>query len=271
MTDFQKSLTRILYFAVIIIAALGVWTLARPVAKSQPPASSVEYGRYGQGVTTTGTCVVRTKPELAQVVIGIKQSSKSAKSTHNYIKSTMRKVTKVLKDGGVAAKDIQTQQFRLESIWTSGRNWEAKKWNGEQMMQVRIRDLDKVGELIDAAVKSGANVVSDLQYTVDDVGKLRAQGRERAAKVARDKAKQLASKLGGKLGKLVSCNESYPGDYNYGYWVGYYSSRSNVAIPHQSSYNVEGTPASNSEREELTLQPGEMVLNVMVTATYQVE
>src|SRR3990172_3133594 len=119
MTDFQKSLTRSIYLALAVVAALGVWSLARPAPRGQA-ATGRGYGPYGEGVTATGTCVVRTKPEVAEVVIGVKQSSGSARATQSYVKSTMRKVSKVLKQGGVADKDIQTLRFRLESVWDSG-------------------------------------------------------------------------------------------------------------------------------------------------------
>jgi len=275
MTDFQKSLTRFLYVGLIVAAMISVVAIVKPGprhGKLNAMQRYGEYGRYGSGVTATGTCVVRTKPDLAEVTIGVQQSTPSARRTTNYVKSVMRKVSQALTSRGVASKDIQTENFQLQSVWDSGRNWQVKKWNGGETLRVRIRDVDKAADLIDAAVKAGANRIGQLEFTVDDVNKLRSQGRARAAKVARRKAEQLATSLGGSLGKLVQCNESYPDSergYYYGNW-NFMDGHSRYAKVHsQASYNAPEAP--DAEREEVTIQPGQMTMTVVVTATYELE
>jgi uncharacterized protein len=274
MSDFQRSLTRFMYFALIVAAVLTAWGLHASPRRTISGNADAGYGGYrsgSKGVSATGTCVVRSKPDLAEVTIGVSQSASSATSANSYIKSTVRKITSVLTAGGVNAKDIQTQEFHLRSIWDSGRNWEAKKWNGEEMLRVRLRDLNKVPELLDGAIKAGANRIGSLSYTVDDVNKLRERGRATASKVARRKAQQLASGLGGTLGKLISCNEGYPesrpyyGNWNY--------MDGNMALASRAQANMQiTTPSSDeSEQEELTIQPGEYVMTVVVTANYELD
>ena len=258
MTDFQKSLTRLMYLVVLVIAVLGVLALTRPSGRGEAFTSDGPYDRSSRGITTTGSCVMRVKPDIVQVTIAVKQSSKSARATQDFIKSTVAKVVKVLEDGGVATKDIQTQELWIESVWESGydrkgRGWHTKKWNGEQVMQVRIRDLDKAGGLIDKALKSGANVVTDLRYTVENIGKVRDEGRQRAARIAYQKARTLTTALGGKLGRLVYCTEDYP----------------EQAAP-QANVNLQRAIGSDSQDAGLTIRPGMVVVNVSVTASYQV-
>jgi len=274
MSEFQKSLIRFMYVALVLAIAVASWAVFRPHAPAQMTAGMGRYGQPDRGVTTTGSCIVRTKPELVQVTLGVQQSSKTARSAKDYVKSTCLKIINALKQAGVAEKDIQTQHFHLTSEWTYGKGWQAIKWNAEEALRVRVRNVDSVADVIDAAVKAGANRVGQLEYSAKDLNKIRAQGREKAASVARNKAQELASSLGGKLGKLVSCSEYYPDDRDgygyYGYYNNYYGG-SNENVNAQVSVSRANPAPESGNAEEVTIQPGELVNTVVVTATYELE
>jgi len=265
MAEFQKSLIRFMYVALVVVVVLAAVGMSRSGWRGRPGRSMD--GSGPQGVSASGTCVIRTRPELVQVSLGVRQSSSTARAAKAYVKATSGKIIQALRDGGVAANDIQTQNFSMQSVWDSGQGWQVIKWNAEESLRVKIRDIDKVADLIDAAVKAGANRVGSLQYTMDNIAKVRAKGRIKAAAVARGKASQLASALGGKLGRLVSCSEYYPGDSDYGY-----SSYSRSMMPQANVAMMNSAPPSDGdEPEELTIQPGEMAIYVVVNATYEVE
>jgi len=264
MTDFQKSLTRFMYVTLVVVAVVMLlWAFASPGHRRQAFVACDSAGRYGQapaGITTTGTCVVRSRPDVAELTIGVAQSATTATAANKYVKSTIGKVSRMLTDGGVAPKDIQTQSYHLRLEWHSYRTQgykdrRVKNWNAGEELRVRIRDLDKVAELVDGAIGAGANTIGSLNYTVDDVNKLREQGRAKASGVARRKARQLASSLGGKLGRLISCSEGYPSYYQ--------NAQANVAYSQME--------LDKPEQTELTIQPGELVMNVTVTASYALE
>ncbi|MCX6344800.1 MAG: SIMPL domain-containing protein [Armatimonadetes bacterium] len=290
MPEFQKSLIRFMYVALIAAGLITSLALFRPMPRQNPGfAGDGGYGPTAQGITTTGTCVVRTKPELVEITLGVWQSSPTASKAKNYVKSTCQKIIAGLLKGGVAAKDIQTQDFRLFSQWDSGRtgvgnnsrSWQVIKWRSEETLRVRVRKMDTVAELIDAAAKAGANKIGSLDYTVDNLNEIRSKGRAKASAIARAKAQELASQLGGKLGKLVKCSEGYPGasnDYYGGYYGGYNDSfnygRGYSAAKAQLSMSMDRpSPESPdaSGAEELTIQAGEMVTTVVVTATYELD
>lgn len=258
MTDFQKSLTRFMYIALIVIASASIWAVTKHDQRNTTPG---QYSGDRGGVTATGTCVVRTKPDLVEVTIGVRQSSRSAKVAKDYVKSHISRVISVLTKQGVAAKDIQTQHFSLSPSWDYKKHYVI--WGCNEKLRVRVRKIDRVADVVDEVVKAGANQIEGIQYTVEDVNALRAKGRAKAAKVARTKAAQLASALGGKIGRLTSVNEYYPGEYSDHYGYGGYAARSNV----QALLRAPSSPDTTSE--EITIQPGEMVLTVLVSATYE--
>ena len=279
MNEFQKSLTRFMYIALVVVAtAIGVFAVTRHSGGKAAQASAFDmYGRNGRGVTTTGTCVVRTKPDVAEVTIGINQNSRTAGSAKSNVKSRTKRVIQSLRASGIETKDIQTERYSLQPEWKGQYN--LMSWTVEEALRVKIRKTDTVADVLDAAVKAGANRVGRLSYSVNDLDALRAKGRKQASKVAREKAEQLASSLGGKLGALVTCSENYPGE-NRGYWNGgSYGSIWYDGHPYdggmqryaQRTINDEPPMGDSTDRQEITIQPGQMVINVVVSATYDVE
>ena len=76
-----------------------------------------------------------------------------------------------------------------------------------QSLQVKIRDLEKIGQIIEGATGAGANQVGSLQFTIDGQDELKAQIREEAIKKARAKAEKIADKLGVDLVRVVGFSE----------------------------------------------------------------
>jgi uncharacterized protein YggE len=261
MTEFQRSLTRFMYAALILAFGLSIWGLARPGAVRGNAAIGTGNGTPG-GVTATGTCIVRTEPELVDVTFGVKRTDGTASAAYDYVKSRTEKAVQVLEAAGVAARDIQTEDFQLRPSWDDKRK--TMMWVANESLRVRIRKVESAGSIIDKVVASGVTNVSSLEYTVEDLDALRAKGRTKAAEVARRKAAHLADSLGGKLGRLTSVSEGYPG-----YYDDYYGGQANVVF---KSAALSPAPAEyGSAAKELTLKTGEVRVTVVVTATYELE
>ncbi|MDO8436088.1 MAG: SIMPL domain-containing protein, partial [bacterium] len=77
----------------------------------------------------------------------------------------------------------------------------------QQSLQAKIRNMEKIGSIIQAATDAGANEVGDLQITIDKEDELKKEARAQAIEKAKAKAKELASQLGVKLGKINYFNE----------------------------------------------------------------
>lgn len=257
MTEFQRSLTRIMYAALILALGLGAWGLSRPARAVRGDAPSGPYSSSPSGVTTTGTCVVRTAPELVEVTFGVRRTDRSATAALAQVKSRVAQTAQVLKSAGIDDKDLQTESFQLHPSWDDKRK--VMLWAANESLRVRIRKIEAAGDVIDKVVASGVTDVGRLEYTVENLDELRAKGRAKAAEVARKKAKDLAVSLGGGLGRLVSVSEGYPGRYG-----NYYGAQANVLMKSPSE-------EPESSATELTLKPGEVVVTVVLTATYELE
>ena len=130
----------------------------------------------------------------------------------------MNAVIDSVKKQGVEEKDLKTTGFYISPRyeWYEAGTCIPACPNGKrvlvgyeitQSLEVKIRDLSKIGEIIQEATNSGANQVGDLQFTIDKEDELKAQARKDAIDEAKNKAKELASQLGVKLVRITNFSE----------------------------------------------------------------
>ena len=123
--------------------------------------------------------------------------------------SQVAKLLLVLTDAGVAAKDVQTSNFSI-SPQTDEDTHQVTGYVVGNTMTVTLRDLGKVGGIVDRAVAVAPEdiVVDGLAFTIDDNSKLVVAARAAAVKEARDQAAQLAAAADVQLGDLQTITET---------------------------------------------------------------
>jgi hypothetical protein len=119
-------------------------------------------------------------------------------------------------------------------------------------LQVKIRDLDKVGSIIQAATQAGANQVGDLQFTLDDEDALKAQARSDAIAQAKEKAKNIAAELDVRLIRIVSFNE-------------------NDTMPYYGKYDMVAEYGIGGSGPALDIETGENRISVTVNISYEID
>jgi len=113
-----------------------------------------------------------------------------------------------LRDFGIDAKDIRTTNF---SIWPqerydplTGTPTGEKTYVVDNTVYVTVRDLDKLGDLLDTVIAAGANTVNNVQFDVANKDAALKAARADAVKDAQAKAKELAEASGLTLGEIQS-------------------------------------------------------------------
>jgi hypothetical protein len=115
-----------------------------------------------------------------------------------------------LRRGGVADKDLQTSRLAVEPQYRySDRAPEIVGFQVTNTATVRIRALDRAGQLIDGALAAGGNDarLDSLAFTIDDPTPLEAKARQSAVEEAKKKATTLATAAGVRLGPPISIAE----------------------------------------------------------------
>jgi uncharacterized protein len=186
--------------------------------RALPAGISLVQSQYGQeGLRVSAAAEVRTAPDIATVRLGYESRALHAREAKVANDAVMVKVIKALQQQGIARKDIQTSEYRLFPVWE---DWptpttRTRFWHILHIVTVRIHKVDTSADVIDAASSAGADKIEDVQFAIEDIHKLRAQAREMAAKVAREKGQQLANLMGVKLGRVVAINDANPVRYWY--------------------------------------------------------
>ena len=169
--------------------------------------------RQPNAITIEGTGKVTAAPNIAVTSVGLvtEKTDVAAAQTENSQK--MKALVASLKKLGIADEDIKTAQYQIYPKYS----YEEKKgstitgYSISQSLDVKIRDLSKISEVLAAAGAAGANQVSGIQFTIDEPKNLRAEARAQAVKDAQDKADKLANDLGVHLGRVIGFSESQGG------------------------------------------------------------
>ncbi|MXN63442.1 DUF541 domain-containing protein [Stappia sp. GBMRC 2046] len=197
-----------------ILRALGL-AIAAAVMLATPLAAQEK--EQPATISISGEGSVSAAPDVAMVTSGVVTDGKTAAEALAGNSEAMSEVVKTIKAAGIEARDIQTSGFSV-----SPRYERIKKTNGNETLEIvgyrvtngvsiRVRDLEKLGGLLDAVVKDGANQVNGISFIVSDGDKRRDEARQEAMADAIRKAKIYTEAAGVKLGKVLSINEnSYP-------------------------------------------------------------
>ncbi len=161
-------------------------------------------------ITVTGEGSVAVAPDLAYVNLGVSHDAETADEALTAMSIGMRAVLGRLEAAGIAPADIQTGQLSLSPRYDSSSYDGTLKMLGftaTTTVNVRIRDMDKLGGVLDAVVEDGANQFGGITFDVTDPAAAMAEARRAAVADARAKAELFADAAGVTLGDLVTLNE----------------------------------------------------------------
>ena len=171
------------------------------------PQASVTTGR---GITVVGTGKASGTPDVAHITIGVDTDSESVQKAVASSKDKMTALLEALKTAGVADKDIRTSNY---SVYTQqqpsvdGRTTVTVSYRVSNQVEVTVRDVNKLGDILDKSVAAGANNIYGVTFSVEDTSKLEADARAKAIADAKARAASLAQLAGVEVGDVQSISE----------------------------------------------------------------
>ncbi|MFA6514239.1 MAG: SIMPL domain-containing protein [Patescibacteria group bacterium] len=166
--------------------------------------------------SVNGSGTVYAKADIASLTVGLKtEIKKTAADATKESTDKMNKIVAEVKKLGVEDKDIKTTDYRLSPSynWTDKEGQKLVGYEVSQNVTLKIRDLNKIGDIISKTTETGANQVGNINFTIDDEYELKNQARGLAIEKAKEKAEMIAKESGMKLGKITGVYEnsaSYP-------------------------------------------------------------
>lgn len=155
-------------------------------------------------ISVSGNGKVSAVPDIATLNFGVQTGRQpTADGAMKMLTDDMTAVIDAVKAVGVEERDIRTQHLSLNPAydWNEGKRVE-RGFEATQSLVVKVRDLDKISSVLDAAVKAGANQAGSVGFTIDDPDVLKEKARVEAIDDAKMKAQKLAADLGVTLGSL---------------------------------------------------------------------
>ncbi len=205
-------------------------------------------------ITVSGEGEVTSNPDIAEISFGVQTGPQtSSRTAMQKLERDMSAVLAAVKELGIEEKDIRTQQLYLSPMydWNDGKQT-LRGYEANQQLTLKVRDLDKVGELLMKVADKGANQIGGVIFTIDNPDAFRARARKQAIEEAQAKALVLARDLGMKLGKLKGFSEG--GDY---------------IPPMPYTRGIGGGVAMDAAEKAIEVPAGEQEVKVNVSLNYE--
>ncbi len=164
-------------------------------------------------ITGVGQGSVETAPDMATVSMGVTTEAKTANSAMSRNTDSLEGVLLQLAEAGIEMRDVQTNSLSLSPRWDNRPTSSSGKpkivgFVASNMLSVRVRDLDKLGMVLDAVVQNGANTFHGLHFGLQEPQPAQDAARQDAVADARRKAQLYATAAGVKLGDVLTISEA---------------------------------------------------------------
>ena len=227
----------------LVLSACGPTTITQ---QAQPVVRTISVSGAGQA---------NLVPDIAYIYVGVHTEKPSAAESMNENNAQTDKMIKALKDFGIDAKDIRTTNFSIypqdKYDPATGTPTGEKTYSVDNTVYVTVRDLKKLGDLLDTVVAAGANTVNSIQFDVADKSEAVKNARAEAVKDAQAQAQELADAAGVQLGEVQS--------------ISFYDSQ-----PYPMAEGKGGGGAVMAQAA-VPIQPGQLTFSVTVSVTYAIK
>jgi uncharacterized protein YggE len=210
-------------------------------------------------VVVTGEGEVQAAPDMAILDLSVLREAKTAREALTDNNKAMSKVLGAMKEAGIEDRDLQTSGVNIQPTYTYPNDKNGLKapkiigYNVTNGLTVRVRDLNKVGDLLDKSIDLGVNQSGGLRFVNDDPSKALMDARKKAMENAMEKAKIMTETAGAKVGRVLEITE-------------YVNNGRPMPMARTKMIAMAAEPASDS----VPLSAGENSYNVNVTVKFEI-
>lgn len=221
---------------------------------SAPAAAQTRETQTGPVVVTTGEGIVQAVPDRAFVNITAESRAGNPREAQRKNTELMKPVQDKLRSAGIPAEAIRTTQYELQQEWDFVNNKRVSRgYVARNTVEVRVDNLDKLGELLDMAVTAGATSVSDIRFDLKDRAKLEREALRLAVADARARSDAAAAGAGQSVARVVRIEEH------------------GVVQPPQPPMPMMRMSMAKEEQGDVPIAAGQMELRARVTLTCELK
>ncbi|UJR78479.1 SIMPL domain-containing protein [Sandaracinus amylolyticus] len=190
---------------------IGIAALLGLAACAHPGAASTTLVREDVGIQVTGQGESEARPDLAVVRVGIESRRPSVAEARESAAQATSAMIAALRGAGIAEDRVQTASLSITPEYEyTEQGQRLLGYTARNQLEVRITEIDRAGEVIDAAVGAGGDQarLESVTLEVTDPSAARAEARREAMDAARRDASQLAELAGVELGAPIAIEET---------------------------------------------------------------
>ena len=237
----------------MFVAAVALLAL---VLSACGPASLTQQAQAGvRTLSVTGSGQANLVPDIAYIYLGVHTEKPIASEAMTENNNQTQAMIDALSKFGIDKKDIRTTNFSIypqdKYDPQTGQPTGQKVYSVDNTVYVTVRDLKKLGDLLDTVVAAGANTINSIQFDVADKESAIKSARADAVKDAETQAQELASSAGVTLGEIQT--------------IGFFD---NQPVP---VFDGKGGGAAVAQAAAVPIQPGQLTLTVTVSVTYAIK
>jgi len=148
-------------------------------------------------------------PDIASLSTGVVTQAADANAALKANSAQMSKVVAAIRAAGVAERDVQTSGISIQPQYRYAENQPPviTGYQASNTVNIKVRDIGKLGEVLDALVASGANQVNGPNFEIDQPEAVYDEARQSALKLAQARAAMYAQSLGLRVRRIVSISE----------------------------------------------------------------
>ncbi|KLI63148.1 SIMPL domain-containing protein [Aurantiacibacter marinus] len=238
----------------LFIPAIAAAIMTVPLMSSTAIAQ-VQVQSSGPVVALGVTENVSLDPDIANLSAGVTTVEPTAVEALRQNAQAMTRVIDRIESLGIDEDDIQTSGISLNPDYAYNQSTGEQVFRGYRVMNrvnVKVRDIQKTGEVLDALVAVGATDLGGIGWSVEDPSPAVEQARQAAFQTGREQAREYARMSGYADIRLLQISENVV---------------TSAPMPYQGDIIVTASPVS---RSELTpVRPGQINASVSVNFTYE--
>jgi hypothetical protein len=203
-------LSILLSVVVGLLAGCGGASIATNGGATEALAASGSDGEAAYTIRVNGSGTASASPDVVDIRLGVETAGDEAEATIDENTEAMNAVLEAVKDFEVTDEDIQTVEYNLwvEDVRNDeGLPTDEARYHLRNVINVRLRDIDQAGTLLEATLSAGANTVGGISFSVADATDLQSEARSAAVENARAKAEELAEAMGVEVGQVRQIQE----------------------------------------------------------------
>jgi uncharacterized protein YggE len=193
----------------LVLITLLATLAAIPPARALERSSDISNDRW---VEVSGEGSVGAAPDFARVTLGVTSAGKNAGEAMAANANAANALVSLIKAEGVAPADIQTSELSISPMFSQAPPRQQTEptitgYSVSNNVTVTLRDIPRLGALLDKAVSAGANSIYGIGFGNNDPSALLDKARPLAVADARRKAEIYASAGGARIGRLMVLTE----------------------------------------------------------------